>query len=407
YQADGRLRYSTDLLENRFDRSYSYDHAGRIKEAFSGPLARGQADTNDRPYKEYQQYDAMDHLVGRVGSRHWSHTLPNAGVTDSYVNNRNPNWQYDPDGRLTNGADIQSTFDAAGRATTVVGNAGNHTQTLGYDGEGRQSKLVEVRPQDDGAGPYAVTTTRYSVSSSVVGRVITELDETGQKRRTFIYRGSQVLAWQQKSGSYEEVFWEYRDASNASYRTAAANGNTDSDRAAEMDPLGSNAGIFNPYTQTHQHWPREDANYPGFADLTSPDCQWNGMPFPCDAVNRFIEGGAAQTEHWLHDSTGWQRQTHAINSHGLGIVEVWQPNPDGPRRTAAADSADVIHVQTNQDDFQGQFVNYFLPLSNPARNPQNLTDLIKINHAFGDASTGLSQVKGKKDPCHDSRKGAR
>jgi YD repeat-containing protein len=396
YQADGRLRYSADLLDNRFDRSYGYDHAGRIKEAFSGPLARGEADTNDRPYKEFNQYDAMDHLVGRVGSQHWSHALPRAGVTDSFVNNRNPNWQYDAAGRLTDGSDIQSTFDAAGRATTVVGNAGNQTQTLGYDGEGRQSKLVEVVTQDDGAGPYTTTTTRYSVSSSVIGKVITELDETGQKRRTFVYRGSQVLAWQQKSGSYEEVSWEYRDPSNASYRTAAANGSTDSDRAAEMDPLGSNAGIANPYTQGHQQWPGQDGNYPGFADLTNPDCQWNGMPFPCDAVSRFIEGGAAQTESWLHDSRGWQRQTHAINSHGLGIVEVWQPNRDGPRRTAATDSGEVIHVQTNQDDFQGQFVNYFLPLSGSNGNPQKPSPGVDFLRDSNDFARSYSQDKEQK-----------
>jgi YD repeat-containing protein len=132
YQADGRLRYSADLLDNKLDRSYSYDHAGRIKEAFSGPFARGEADTNDRPYKEFNQYDAMDHLVNRAG-RHLSHALPNAGVTDSFVNNRNPNWQYDADGRLTNGNDIQSTFDAAGRATNVVSNSGGDTRTSQFD----------------------------------------------------------------------------------------------------------------------------------------------------------------------------------------------------------------------------------------------------------------------------------
>jgi YD repeat-containing protein len=286
YQADGQLRYSADLLDNRFDRSYSYDHVGRIKEAFSGPLARGQADTTDRPYKEFNQYDAMDHLVGRVGSRHWSQALPNSGVTDDFVNNRNPNWQYDADGRLTDGADIQSTFDAAGQATTVVINAGNNTQTRVFDGDGQQSKLVEVATQDDGAGPYTATTVRYSVSSSVVGDVITELDETGQKRRTFVYDYDEVLAWQQKSGNYEQVSWEYRDASDASFRIAGADGNTDSDRAAEMDPLGSNAGIFNPYSsQGHQHWPAEDGIHPGFADLSSPDCQANGMPVPCTSLN--------------------------------------------------------------------------------------------------------------------------
>jgi hypothetical protein len=134
----------------------------------------------------------------------------------------------------------------------------------------------------------------------VVGKVITELDESGQKRRSFVYNGSTVLAWQQKLSSFEEVLWEYRDASDAGFRVASKDGNTDSDRAAEMDPLGSNAGIFNPYaTQGHQHWPGEDGIYPGFADLSYQDCQWNGMPFPCEAVNRFKEGGAAAIDYYI------------------------------------------------------------------------------------------------------------
>ncbi len=167
-----------------------------------------------------------------------------------------------------------------------------------YDGDGRLSKLVKVSIQDDGGGPYQTTTTRYSVSSSVLGKVITELDEAGQKRRTLVYNGSQVLAWQQKSGSFEEVSWEYRDASDASYRMATANGGLDSDRAAEKDPLGSNAGVLNPYsTQGHQHWPGEDGVYPGFADLSYSDCYLDGMPFPCDSfgveLKRVVAAGSS------------------------------------------------------------------------------------------------------------------
>lgn len=91
------------------------------------------------------------------------------------MNNRNPNWEYDADGRLTNGDDIQSTFDAAGQATRVVSNAGNHTQTRSFDGDGRQSKLIEVLTADDGSGNMVTTTTtRYSVSLTVIGKVITE-----------------------------------------------------------------------------------------------------------------------------------------------------------------------------------------------------------------------------------------
>jgi YD repeat-containing protein len=355
YNADGQLRYSANLLDNKLDRSYSYDHAGRIKEAFSGPLARGEADTNDRPYKEYSQYDAMDHLVNRAG-RHWSQPLPNAGVTDSFVNNRNPNWQYDADGRLKSGSDVVSTFDAAGRATTIVSNSGGDTRTSQFDGDGRQSKLVEVLTQDDGAGPYTTTTTRYSVYSSVVGKVITELDETGQKRRSFVYNGTAVLAWQQKWASIEQVSWEYRDPSDSSFRVAAADGNTDGDRAAEMDPLGSNAGTKNPYsTQGHQHWPAEDGIHPGFADLSSPDCQEHGMPAPCTSLNYEFWGSKIASLPGF--GTNWgsftelglreyeQHLTYTLGRNGIGNRGPeggWGDDPQNPDRRLTTDETSAL-----------------------------------------------------------------
>ncbi|HKS26263.1 MAG TPA: S8 family serine peptidase, partial [Pyrinomonadaceae bacterium] len=44
YNADGSLSYSQDYLNDKFDRAYTYDHAGRITAALSGPAARGLAD---------------------------------------------------------------------------------------------------------------------------------------------------------------------------------------------------------------------------------------------------------------------------------------------------------------------------------------------------------------------------
>ena len=49
YYADGRLRFSSDLLDHRFDRFYGFDHAARLKEAFSGAEARGEPPTTNRP----------------------------------------------------------------------------------------------------------------------------------------------------------------------------------------------------------------------------------------------------------------------------------------------------------------------------------------------------------------------
>src|SRR5437660_6619315 len=51
YYADGRLSYSHDLDDARYDRAYNYDHAARITDGLSGSEARG-VQVADGPYKE-------------------------------------------------------------------------------------------------------------------------------------------------------------------------------------------------------------------------------------------------------------------------------------------------------------------------------------------------------------------
>jgi YD repeat-containing protein len=82
YDGDGQLHYSQDLRNAKFDRSYAYDHVGRITQALSGVEARGGTSTTgrDRPYNETFQYDQMNHLTARTTS-YWDeyHTLSLVG----------------------------------------------------------------------------------------------------------------------------------------------------------------------------------------------------------------------------------------------------------------------------------------------------------------------------------------
>ncbi len=84
----------------------------------------------------------------------------------------------------------------------------------------------------------------------------------------------------------------------------------------------------------------------------------------------------------------WQWITGVQDIHG-----VTQPSVFGPVPTAYAGTASMAgSILTLASSVQPRALQNLVP---------NLTDLIKINHAFGDASGGLTQVKGKKDPCHD------
>jgi hypothetical protein len=90
-----------------------------MTEAFSGPLARGQADTDYRPYKVNYEYDVFNHLTSRAG-RVWN--APQSADVGSgvYVNEKNTGWQYDVDGRLTMSSWTQYGYDAAGSAVSYA-----------------------------------------------------------------------------------------------------------------------------------------------------------------------------------------------------------------------------------------------------------------------------------------------
>jgi YD repeat-containing protein len=336
YHQDGRLRYSKNNAAERFDRSYTYDKAGRLTEAFSGPLARGQADTDVRPYKMNYSYDALNHLTNRNG-RVWSGAGPDE--VGSYVSDRNIYWQYDADGRLTSSGETQYTYDAAGRASGITSEEGELTQTQVFDGDGERTMLDNQRVTHHESGPDTTETIKqYFVRSSVLDQVITELNESGQKTRTFVYQGGEVLAWQQKSGSTETMAWEHRDPSYASVRGSGA--------AAELEPMGMDAGLINPFPLPSSRPPlQKERTYPGFGGIGSGQCQLDYIDTPCDVVQNLMEAGALQFQYSYRGEQGsgekpklkprgagaapsiigWNSVTQDIRSYGLGLFLVDAP----------------------------------------------------------------------------------
>ena len=121
YYADGALRFSSESTSHTWDRFYSYDHTGRVKEAFSGAEARFEGLTNSRPYRETFTYDAMGHLTDE-SRKVWS---ANFGRSDTFVNNRRSGWSYDADllpaaGPVTWAGVTYQAPDPAGTAKNFV-----------------------------------------------------------------------------------------------------------------------------------------------------------------------------------------------------------------------------------------------------------------------------------------------
>lgn len=89
------------------------------------------------------------------------------------------------------------------------------------------------------------------------GAVVSEVNNTGKKLRTFVHAAGSVIAWQvlvhySETGFTEFVYFEHADASGTSRKMtnqsgAIGWGSETEDSPAEFDPMGNNAGYATPY----------------------------------------------------------------------------------------------------------------------------------------------------------------
>jgi YD repeat-containing protein len=295
YSADGQLRFSSDLLNHKFDRSYSHDHLGRLTAAFSGAEARGEAASNDRPYKQTFAYDGFNHLTERT-SINWgdSYMMP----PDSYVNDRRDGWEYDAEGNLLGSPEATYTYDARGEIRTAGTYEPQSTTTRGLDGDGQQLRTVESTFNETSQA-WTTTTTYYLHSTVLGGQVLTELGENGAKARTFVYTGGAVLATHTSYGTNQAVEWEHRDPSNASFRLTVAGGSVL--EQAELDPFNADAGTHAPLISPN---PEDDSGtsllpYPSFMNAQNG----LGTSYRVDGIIVSADYFALQVDSLFHGSS--------------------------------------------------------------------------------------------------------
>jgi YD repeat-containing protein len=227
YFDDGSLSFIHNTANARFDRSFTYDQAGRMLTAKSGGTARGDVTQTETPYNEIFGYDAFSNLNYRYTGAWYQFT---ANESSTYANNRHNDWSYDADGRNTNLDGRVYGYDAAGQSTSMSGNLFTSNGSLwatmesGYDGDGVKSKEVTSDTS---------TTTYYLRSSVLGGAVIEEMNSSGAKNVGYVYGVGQVLAQQ----SNNQVTWKNSSPSGMSQYNLQSG--TDW-YATELDPLGAN-----------------------------------------------------------------------------------------------------------------------------------------------------------------------
>ena len=338
YAPDGQIRYAKDNTDPIMDRAYDYDHVGRLSAGLTGAEARDfvfgtQSGVADGIYRQTYQYDVWDNLTGRAVNRFWSQGEP---FTATFVNERKQGSSYDAEGNETrDGYGIGGRthrYDAAGRkvqssersksqagallyspgdveageatapsAAAASGGDANMspggyetTTTLtisqGYDGDGKTTKRVETRVSSTPFyQPVTTVRTDYYVRSSVLkGEVITELNSAGQKAKTYVYAGGEVIAQQDAyAGGEQWLTWKQRNSiTGTQVEHNTANGQT---YKKEYDPFGRELGDSDPYLNNSEP---DYATFAGgsfyrnggnpFSDDSG--CQWNGAPIRCESI---------------------------------------------------------------------------------------------------------------------------
>ena len=289
YYADGRLRSASDNLGDVFDRAYSYDHTGMAKEAYSGSEALDflngtSSGTPTGPYKQTYQFDAFGNMTSLV-NRFWSQ---NNTVTSTFVNNRKQGTgiSYDANGNLTQDADHQFTYDAAGRSASIFNAATNKTITPIYDGDGQ----VVNRTETEGS---TTTVNLFRLSSTVLnGKVITELNSQGQKQKGYVYLDGQLIARQE----HLWIVWQHNNPFSATQ--AISNRDGLGNIQVEPDPMGVDMGQGDPFVfpETYQVPPEGTPGLLLGPSVPSGRCTLDGIAFPCGEAAHLLAIGAAEFE---------------------------------------------------------------------------------------------------------------
>jgi YD repeat-containing protein len=372
YHPDGLLSYAGDIQHNIFDRSYEYDHAGRLKAAKSGSEARGGSAT-DGPYRQNYTYDVWGNLNGRDDML-WGHAQTDSAA---YANNRRQGWGYDAAGRVTRSGEVgfapwEHTFDAAGLQTrsrkeslwTQGGSFDYRVETIEqtYGGDGQAAKRVETRHREDKEGPKPdeVSTTYFLRSSVLGGAILAEYGTNvglGYEKR-HVYAGGVKVA--EQSEQWDGATWWHRNPQTGSWAQA---GSAAVAFRRETDPLGSEVGPEDPFAVSVR--PLYTEIYGGellfmeAGDALDPrgGCGTiDGMPASCSEIARRTANGSAVAEVTAAGRRPFQIRPLDI---GLGHIPtgVWVTTVNTSTiNTPVAPGANQTRVESSWMSFGGGFL---------------------------------------------------
>lgn len=319
HYADGKLSRVSDANDPRFDRFFDYDHEGRLANALTGSEARGGT-TVDGPYRQSYAYDVWENTTSRTYRGGWAQSTQTETV--SYPNNRHESWGYDNAGNVAGTSDANFVYDAAGRQNSFVSHAlvSNNQPMLEvaqtFDGNAAPARKTETTRTEDQTIHEATATTYYLRSTPLGGKVVAELDQTGYKRKGYIYAGGMQIAQQDifNPGYGSQVTWETTSPATGSvYLSDSAHYVV----RKELDPLG--ADVNTPSGPA----PVEPPFYnPKFDQMpiqieAAPSSDYGVPSWYLNMVNKDFDRHMAET-YWQHGFRDMAQQIVAQNPN-IGI----------------------------------------------------------------------------------------
>jgi YD repeat-containing protein len=305
YYGDGSLYFSKDVLDARFDRAFAYDHARRMKEAYSGLEARtfankARPDGNDLqgPYRQSHGYDIWHNMVSSTG-RAWSQTTSYSPVYNP-TTGRRQGVSYDAVGNVVGDNTIETStaykysaqnLNVEIYSQTVVNetSSGNLTQQE-YDGDGR---AVKRYTQKIVPGQYYIPHVTYHLYSTPLGgMLLTEVDSENGKRKGYVFGEGVLIAEQNRVVQTSEnkwVYWQHHNpvTGGAGYSQTVG----DYNHQVESDSLGTNVGLSQPPSAPPA--PSGGSYGRGIMLRSQGNCWIDGVAADCYMAHSLVQSGAA------------------------------------------------------------------------------------------------------------------
>lgn len=290
---DGQVKTVDDMVDNKFDRAYRYDHAGRLLEAFSGAQALNFVPTapdNFVPYWQRYEYDTFGNVTRRQ-NHYW--TRPDTAVAGYDLHDRRqgqfgPLDGHDAEGNVVNsGGTTLLAYDAAGVNTSVTDTNNTFRARQWADGLGQVLKRQEERLEDNGQGTSQAIT-YYLRSTALGGAVLCDLNARGEQLKTRVYMGGEVLAellpnW---------VVWRHEDPLTGTRGVSDRNG-AFVDSGQRFDPSGVNVADSNPFIDPDPRGEELEGVASLAPGLGPGKCSIDGAGIDCAWAYRLLWSGAA------------------------------------------------------------------------------------------------------------------